>query len=173
MSSHAAYSEFVTKTRLPSRLISTICGAPERRSSGAAGFRRNRDDLLDRPPIAVLVPQPHRRREVFDADDDADEAVRLRRIVCRSQLEHHLMRVPEIDALYESAFGHAPEVEMMAELAAEQVFGAEAVLDHRRCPPLRGDDRVVIEVPPDVVGEELVAAIELPRADDVEGVVVE
>src|SRR5215203_6509751 len=37
MSSHAAYSEFVAKTRLPSRLISTICGAPESRSSGAAG----------------------------------------------------------------------------------------------------------------------------------------
>ena len=64
-------------------------------------------------------------------------------------------------------------VQVVAELAAEQVFGVEAVLDHGRRGPLRGDHRVVVEVPPHVVGEKLIAAIGLPCAGHVEGVVVE
>ena len=66
-----------------------------------------------------------------------------------------------------------PEVEVVAELAAEQVLGVEAVLEHRRRGPFGGDHGVVVQVPPAVVGEELVAAVVLPGADDVEGVVVE
>ena len=66
-----------------------------------------------------------------------------------------------------------PEVEVVAELAAQQVLGVQAVLDHRRGGPLGGDDGVVVQVPPAVVAEVLVAAVVLPGADDVEAVVVE
>ncbi len=38
------------------------------------GLGRDRDDLVDRPLIAVLVPQPHRCRQILDADHDAQDA---------------------------------------------------------------------------------------------------
>jgi hypothetical protein len=131
------------------------------------------DDLLRRPAVAVLMPQPHRRREVLDADGHADQAPGLGRVVGRPQLQHDLVLVAQVDALGEGALGHAPEVQVVAELAAEQVLGVEARLEHRRSAPLGGDHGVVVEVPPAVVAEELVAPVVFPGADHVEAVVVE
>jgi hypothetical protein len=140
---------------------------------GVGGLGGDGDHLADRPAAAVLAPQPHRPREILDADDDADKVPGLGRVVRRSDLEPHLVLVAQVDALGELALGHAPEVQVVAELAAQQVLGVQAVLNHGRRGPLRGDDRVMVEVPPAVVAEELVAAIQLPRADDVERVVVQ
>ena len=67
----------------------------------------------------------------------------------------------------------APEVEVVAELAAQQILGVEAVLEHRRGGPFGGDDGVVVQVPPAVVAEALLPAVGFPGADDVEGVMVE
>jgi hypothetical protein len=53
------------------------------------------------------------------------------------------------------------------------VFGVEAVLDHRWRRPLRRDGDVLVEVPPHVVGEVLFAPVSLPRAGDLEGVVID
>ena len=61
----------------------------------------------------------------------------------------------------------------VAVLAAEQQFGDDAVLDHRRGAPLAGDQRVLGEVPPGVVGQVLRAAVGLPGPHHVERVVVE
>jgi hypothetical protein len=83
------------------------------------------------------------------------------------------MGVAEVDPLGQGALAHAPEVEVVAEPAPEQVFWVQAVLDHRGGGPLGGDHGVVVQVPPAVVGEVLVAAVVLPGADDVEGVVVQ
>ena len=58
-------------------------------------------------------------------------------------------------------------------LAAEEQLGVDPVLDHRRRAPLAGDQRVLIEVPPGVVGQVLRSAVGLPGAQHVEGVVVE
>jgi hypothetical protein len=41
---------------------------------GVLWLGRDRDHLPDRPPVTVLVPQPHRRREVFHADHRPGEA---------------------------------------------------------------------------------------------------
>ena len=67
------------------------------------------------------------------------------------------MLVAQVDPLEQLAFGKAPEVEVMAEPASKEVFGVEAVLDHRRRLPLRRDGDVLVEVPPHVVGEVLFA----------------
>ncbi len=83
------------------------------------------------------------------------------------------MLVAEIDPLDELALGEAPEVEVVAEALAEQVLGVQPVLDHRRRRPLRGHRDVLVQVPPDVVGEVLIAAVALPGAGDLEGVVVD
>ena len=56
-----------------------------------------------------------------------------------AELQHHLMLVAEVDALSELALRHAPEVQVVAELAAQQILGIEPVLDHRRRRPLRRD----------------------------------
>ena len=122
---------------------------------GLGGLGRDGDHLVDRPTVTVPVPQPHRRRQILDADHHPHEAERLGRVVRRAQLEHHLMLVAEVDALGQLALGHAPEVHMVAELTAEQILGVEPVLDHRRRRPLRRQHRVVLQMPPHVVGEEL------------------
>ena len=134
---------------------------------------RDRDHLLRGPLVAVAVPQPDGRGQVLDADHDPDEAPRLARVVRRPQLEHHLVLVAEVDPLEQPAFGDAPEVEVVAEPPAQQVLGVQPALDHRRGGPFRGDRDVVVEVPPHVVGEALLAAVGLPGADDLEGVVVD
>jgi hypothetical protein len=64
-------------------------------------------------------------------------------------------------------------VQAVAVLPAEQQLGHQAVLDHGRSAPLAGDQRVLVEVPPGVVGQVLRASVGLPRPQHVEGVVVE
>ena len=81
--------------------------------------------------------------------------------------------VAEIDALDQPALGEAPEVEVMAEALSQQVLGIQSVLDHRRGGPLRGDGHVVIQMPPEIVCQVLVAPVGLPGAGDLEGVVVD
>ena len=56
---------------------------------------------------------------------------------------------------------------------SEQQFGDQAVLDHRGSAPLAGDQDVLVEVPPRVVGEVLRPAVGLPGALHRERVVVE
>jgi hypothetical protein len=90
-----------------------------------------------------------------------------------AQLEHHLVLVAQVDGLDVLPGVHVPEVQPVAVLAAEQQLRDDAVLDHRWRGPLRGDRNVLHDVPPDVVGQVLVAAAGLPRAGDVEGGVVE
>jgi hypothetical protein len=93
--------------------------------------------------------------------------------VGRADLEHQLVGVAQVHPLGEATLGHRPEVEVVAEPAAEQVFGVQAGLEHRGRAPLGGDHGVVVEVPPAVVGEVLLAPVQLPGADDLEAVVVE
>src|SRR3989442_12568540 len=61
----------------------------------------------------------------------------------------------------------------MTVTALQQDVRVDAILDHLRRPPLAGDHRVVAEMPPEVVGEVLRAAVQLPAAADLEGVVVD
>ena len=86
--------------------------------------------------LAVAVPQPDRRREIFDAEHHPDEPPGLARIVRWPQLEHHLVLVAQVDPLDEPALRQAPEVEVMAEPPAQEILGIQAVLDHRWGRPL-------------------------------------
>src|SRR5215218_2517506 len=140
---------------------------------GVGRLGRDGDGLAGGPGVAVAVPQPHRARQVLDADHHAGVAPGLGRVVGRADLQDHLMLVAEVDPLGQGALAQAPEVEVVAEPPPEQVFWVQAVLDHRGGGPLGGDHGVVVQVPPDVLGEVLLAPVVLPGADDVEGVVVQ
>ena len=91
----------------------------------------------------------------------------------RPQLEGDLVLLAQVERLDVLAAAQVPEVEAMAVLAVEQQLGLHAGLDHLRGAPLAADHRVVAEVPPEVVVQVLVAAVDLPAAEHVEGVVVE
>src|SRR5258708_7391427 len=118
------------------------------------------------------MPEPDRGRQVLDADDNADEPVLPRRIVGRAQLERHLMLVAQVDGLDVIARLHVPEMQPVAVLPAEQELRHDPVLDHRRGGPFRGDQDVVVDVPPQVSGEGLVAAVRLELAEYLEAGVV-
>src|SRR5438876_1626015 len=57
--------------------------------------------------------------------------------------------------------------------ALQQDVRVDAILDHLRRPPFAADHRVVTEVPPEIVGEILRAAVEFPATADLEAVVVD
>src|SRR5213594_665131 len=91
----------------------------------------------------------------------------------RPQLEYHLLLCAEIDDLPVATLGQVPDVQLMTVTALQQDFRVDAVLDHLRRAPLAGDHRVVAEVPPEVVGEILRAAVELPATANLEAVVID
>ena len=126
-------------------------------------------------PLAFVlaVPEEDRGGEVGQADDGVDEAVGLGRVVRRAQLERDLMLLAQVERLHVAPLAQVPEVQAVAVLAVEQQLGLHPGLDHVRRAPLAGDHRVVAEVPPEVVVQVLLAAVDLPAAEHVEGVVVE
>ena len=91
----------------------------------------------------------------------------------RAQLEHELMVAAQIDFLQVLALVQVPEVQPASVLAAEQDFGNQTVLEGIRCSPLAGHHRVVAEVPPEIIGQFLGTAIDLPFAEDVEAFGIE
>ena len=124
-------------------------------------------------PSLVALPQPDRGGQVGGRGDHADEAVGLARVVRGPQLEHHLVLGAEVDLLDVLALLEVPDVELVAVLVAQQQLGLDAALDHVRRAPLGGDDRALVEVPPEVVGQLLRPAVLLPGALDREVLVVE
>ena len=139
-------------------------------SAGSAGIVMT---LSTFHSVALAVPAPHRGGQVRRRDHDADESPGRLGVVRGPQLQHHLVLGAEVDRLQVPALGEVPEVELVAVLLAEQQFGHEPVLDHRRRAPLAGHQDVLVEVPPGVVGQVLRPAVGLPGAEDVEGAVVE
>src|ERR1700674_1132078 len=119
------------------------------------------------------MPDPDRRAQVLQARNHANKAVRLGRVVRRTQLEHHLLFGAKIDLLLVSPLGQIPDVELVPIAAGEQDLRVYAALDHVRRAPLARDGGVVTEVPPEVVRELLGTAIQLPATLDREVVVVD
>ena len=141
---------------------------------GVGRLGGDRDHLARaHPPVVAALPQPHRRRQVGGRGHDADEPVRLAHVVRGAQLEHHLVLGAEVDLLQVAPLLEVPHVQLVAVLVAEQQLADEPVLDHLRRAPLAREHRVVSEVPPEVVGQLLRAAVVLPGALDREVVVVE
>ncbi len=79
----------------------------------------------------------------------------------------------EVDALDVASLGQVPEVQGVAVLVVQQLFRNDPVLDHGGSAPLAGDQGVLVEVPPGVVGQVLRPPIGFPGAHHVERVVVE
>ncbi len=91
----------------------------------------------------------------------------------RAQLEHELMVAAQIDFLQMLALVQVPEVQPASVLAAEQDFGNQTVFERIRRSPFAGHHRVVAEVPPEIIGQLLGTAIDLPFAEDVEAFGIE
>ena len=127
-------------------------------------FGGNLDHSLHRPRTrsGVPVPQPDRRRQVLQRQDDAGESVGASWIVGRPQFEHHLLFGAEIELLQMTPSAQVPHVQAASVLAREQELGVDAVLHHVGCAPRARHHRVEAEVPPHVVGQFLRSAIELP-----------
>jgi len=84
-----------------------------------------------------------------------------------------MVLVAEVDLLHVPAPAQVPEVQLVAVLAAEQQLADHAVLDHRRGAPLAGHRDVLGDVPPQVVGQILRTAVDLPPAEHLERLVVQ
>jgi len=58
------------------------------------------------------VPGPDRGGEVLEADDVINEAIRLGRVVSRTELEDELVLLAEVDLLKVPALVEVPEVQL-------------------------------------------------------------
>ena len=70
------------------------------------------------------MPQPHGGGQILETDDDAREAVGLRRVARLPQLQHELLFRAEIDRLHVLASAQIPYVELVP------VFRPEEQLRH-------------------------------------------
>ena len=71
------------------------------------------------------------------------------------------MLVVQIDLGDVAALFEVEEVQLVAVLPGEQGLGDDPVLDQARRRPLSGDEDAGVYVPPEVVGIELAAVVEL------------
>src|SRR5215208_3977541 len=83
------------------------------------------------------------------------------------------MLLAEIERLRVAALAQVPKMETVPVLPVEQQFRLHSALDHARRAPFAADQGVVAEVPPEVVVQILLAAVDLPATEHVEGVVIE
>src|SRR4051812_19228888 len=90
-----------------------------------------------------------------------------------AQLEGDLVLFAQVNTLGEPAIAQIPKIEVVPVLAIEEQVRLDTVLDHVRGAPLAADQGVVAEVPPEVVVQVLVAAVDLPAALHLEGVMIE
>src|SRR5262245_12300380 len=67
-----------------------------------------------------------------------------------------------------SSSAQIPDMKGVAVLPSQQQLGIDATLDHLGRAPFAGDERVPTQMPPEVVGQKLWAAVELPLSADVE-----
>src|SRR5688500_9483969 len=90
----------------------------------------------------------------------------------RTQLEHELMLLAEVDRLLVLAAIEVPEVQRAAVAARKQNFRHEAILERVRRSPFAGHHRVVAEMPPAVIGKLLGSALDFPPPQRIEALVV-
>src|SRR3984893_15338292 len=98
--------------------------------------------------------------------------MRLCLIVSRTNLGHELVFVTDVDGLLMLASVQVPEVQLTTVLCAQKNFGNESVFESVRRAPFAGDECIVAEVPPRIIGELLWAAVDLPAPEDVKAFVI-
>ena len=94
-------------------------------------------------------------------------------VVGRAKLQRHLVFGAQVDFLDVTTAAQVPEVDFVAVVVVHDMFQDRAVLEHIGGAPFAGHDHVQTDVPPEVVGEQLGAAVELPAAQRFESVVVD
>src|SRR3712207_2478474 len=65
-----------------------------------------------------------------------------------------------------------PDVQLVTISALQEYLGVEPAFDHVRRAPLAGDHGVVAKVPPEVVGEVLRTALDLPAPKGLKALVI-
>src|ERR1700730_7001345 len=90
-----------------------------------------------------------------------------------AQFQDHLVLLAEVNRLSMLSPAEIPNVHLVAVAAREQGFGIEPVLNFVWSSPFAGDQRVMSEMPPEIVSQFLGSAIEFPSAQNVEVEVIE
>src|SRR5215213_8870926 len=83
------------------------------------------------------------------------------------------MLLAQIECLHVTPLLEVPEVQLVTVLPVQEQFWLHPALDHLRRAPLAADQRVVAEMPPEVVVQILIGAVDQAGTAEVEGVVVE
>ena len=147
-------------------------------SGSSTGSRGNGDHLGGRElaAVAVAVPTARSSGQVGGADHHAAArpycfvgscaagAARARAIWCSA---------PRSTVCVGLRVLRSKRCSRVAVMVRQQLLGDDPLLDHRGRAPLAGHQHVVVDEPPEVVGEVLVAAVDLPLALDLEGVVAQ
>src|SRR5262245_65859285 len=89
------------------------------------------------------------------------------------QFEHHLVLVPQVKLLQMHAATQVPYMNGVPKTAVDHVCEVQAILEQLRWPPLAGNGHIVPEMPPEVIPQTLRATINLPAAQNLDGVMVQ
>src|SRR5262249_60489339 len=85
----------------------------------------------------------------------------------RMQLQPALLPRTEVEGLFMAPPAQVPHVYVASVLAAQQKLRVQPAFNHVGSSPLAGQHHIVAQVPPEVVGEELRTAVDLPTAKNV------
>src|SRR5215218_1679831 len=119
------------------------------------------------------MPHPDGRGEVLQTNNYANEAISFCRIMSRPHLQNHLVFLTEIECVGNPSPAQIPNMHAVAILGFHQQVWLKTVLDHLRCRPLRAQECVMQEMPPEIVVKILVAAIDFPLPEHIEAKMVE
>src|SRR5277367_6574861 len=152
---HATYKNLSSRLRLRSvisggtALNGLSAGGSTLSSAGSAG-------------ISITLRTFHSPFSRCQSQIHAHESVSLGRIVRRTQFEHQLILGAEVERFQMPPVAQIPDVNRVTVLVAEQELGHDAVFDHVRRAPFARDRDVPTEMPPEIVREPLLPAIDLP-----------
>src|SRR5919112_1826138 len=118
------------------------------------------------------MPEPYRCGQIFEIDDHSGKAVGLAGIVGRSELQHYLILITQIQCLKMTAAAQVPNVQLVPVATLHEYLRVKSAFDHFRRAPLAGDHGVVAQMPPEVVGEVLWATLNFPTPQGIKALVI-
>ena len=129
---------------------------------GIGWLRRDLDDFLNLPCSVLPMPEPNRGAQILERDDDTCKSVCLRRVVRRAHLKNHLVLLAEVKRLNMAPLAQIPNMQLMTVSALQELFGNDAVLDLVGRAPFAGQQRVLSEMPPEIVAQILGPSVHFP-----------
>src|ERR1700730_10879604 len=90
-----------------------------------------------------------------------------------SKFQHHLLLGAKSEGFHVPPLAQITNMQRVTIAALQQNFGVHSLFDHVRRAPLAADERVVSQMPPEVITEILRSAIDFPLPQDVEAVRIE